>query len=160
MTTAAETKKRKGVAVPKVITKRWKAMVASAATSSDASAATSTNVGEEVAKNVGEGSGSIAARTGGDRSATSLDLGGDDLVDTALQGMGGALTTEPSVVVPMPSVLGDESSSSEGNGVGDGDSSSPREGEVTGICRRTDQFIRIQVQWQSASGRTVILEPI
>ena len=26
--------------------------------------------------------------------------------------------------------------------------------------RRTDQFIRIQVQWQSASGRTVILEPI
>ena len=27
-------------------------------------------------------------------------------------------------------------------------------------CRRTDQFIRIQVQWQSASGRTVILEPI
>ena len=27
-------------------------------------------------------------------------------------------------------------------------------------CRRTDQFIRIQVQWQSASSRTVILEPI
>ena len=29
-----------------------------------------------------------------------------------------------------------------------------------GFCRRTDQFIRIQVQWQSASGRTVVLEPI
>ena len=27
-------------------------------------------------------------------------------------------------------------------------------------CRRTDQFIRAQVQWQPASGRTVILEPI
>ena len=27
-------------------------------------------------------------------------------------------------------------------------------------CHRTDQFIRVQVQWQSASGRTVILEPI
>ena len=27
-------------------------------------------------------------------------------------------------------------------------------------CRRTDQFIRVQVQWQPASGRTVILEPI
>ena len=64
MTTAAETKKRKGVAVPKVITKRWKAMVSSAAASSDASAATSTNVGEEVAKNVGGGSGSVAARMG------------------------------------------------------------------------------------------------
>ena len=28
------------------------------------------------------------------------------------------------------------------------------------FCRRTDQFIRVQVQWQPASGRTVILEPI
>ena len=27
-------------------------------------------------------------------------------------------------------------------------------------CCRTDQFIRIQVQWQSAIGRTIILEPI
>ena len=27
-------------------------------------------------------------------------------------------------------------------------------------CRRTDQFIRAHVQWQPASGRTVILEPI
>ena len=27
-------------------------------------------------------------------------------------------------------------------------------------CRRTNQFIRAQVQWQPASGRTVILEPI
>ena len=27
-------------------------------------------------------------------------------------------------------------------------------------CRRTDQFIRVQVQWQPTSGRTVILEPI
>ena len=26
--------------------------------------------------------------------------------------------------------------------------------------RRTDQFIRVQVQWRPASGRTVILEPI
>ena len=29
-----------------------------------------------------------------------------------------------------------------------------------GHCRRTDQFIRVQVQWRPASGRTVILEPI
>ena len=27
-------------------------------------------------------------------------------------------------------------------------------------CRKTDQFIRAQVQWQSANGRTAILEPI
>ena len=26
--------------------------------------------------------------------------------------------------------------------------------------RRIDQFIRVQVQWQPASGRTIILEPI
>ena len=32
--------------------------------------------------------------------------------------------------------------------------------DVRKRCRRTDQFIRIQVQWQSASGCTVILEPI
>ena len=31
--------------------------------------------------------------------------------------------------------------------------------EVT-RCRRTDQIIRVQVQWRPASGRTVILEPI
>ena len=28
------------------------------------------------------------------------------------------------------------------------------------LCHRTDQFIRVQVQWQPASGRTVILGPI
>ena len=27
-------------------------------------------------------------------------------------------------------------------------------------CRRTDQFIRAQVQWQPASGRTIRFEPI
>ena len=31
---------------------------------------------------------------------------------------------------------------------------------LVGTCRRTDQFIRTQVQWRPASGRTVILEPI
>ena len=29
-----------------------------------------------------------------------------------------------------------------------------------GHCRRTDQFIRVQVQWHPARGRTIILEPI
>ena len=28
-----------------------------------------------------------------------------------------------------------------------------------GRCRRTDQFIRVQVQWRPTSGRTVILAP-
>ena len=28
------------------------------------------------------------------------------------------------------------------------------------FCHRADQFIKAQVQWQPASGRTVILEPI
>jgi len=35
-----------------------------------------------------------------------------------------------------------------------------RAARAQGHCRRTDQFIRVQVQWQPASGRTVILEPI
>ena len=35
-----------------------------------------------------------------------------------------------------------------------------REDGSDDICRRTDQFIRVQVQWQPASGHTVILELI
>ena len=31
---------------------------------------------------------------------------------------------------------------------------------INELCRRTDQFIRVQVQWRPTSGRTVILEPI
>ena len=64
------------------------------------------------------------------RSVASLDLDIDDLVDTALQGAGGGLTAEPSIVAPMPGILGDESSSSEGKGAGSGDASPPREGEA------------------------------
>ena len=40
-------------------------------------------------------------------------------------------------MAPMPSILGDETSSSKGNGVGGGDASPPREGEATGtgLCQ-------------------------
>ena len=69
--------------------------------------AASANDDDEVVKNIGGGSGSAAAGMGGERSATSLDLGGDDLVDTAQQGVGGGLAAELSAVVPMPDVLGD-----------------------------------------------------
>ena len=101
-----------------------------------ASAAASANDDEKVAENVGGGSSSVATGTGGERSAASLDLSGDDLVDTALQGMGGGLTAEPSIVAPMPGVLGDDSSGSEGKGTGNGDGSRPREGEAasTDLC--------------------------
>jgi len=99
--------------------------------------AVSANDEEEVAENIGGGSGSVAAGMRGERSAASLDLGGDDLADTTLQGTRGVLAAEPSTVAPMPGILGDESSSSKGDGVGDGDASLPKEGEVTGIglCR-------------------------
>ena len=74
---------------------------------------------------------------GGEVSAASLDLSGDDLVDTTLQAMGGGLTAEASTMTPMPDVLGDESSNSEGEGTGSGDVSSSREEEVTNTeCRR------------------------
>jgi len=139
----AEANKRKGVAAPKVITKRQKTVVASAAASTIASMAASANDDKEVAENVGGGSGSITARTGGEHSAASLDLGDNDLVDTALQGMGGGFTAEPSIVAPMLSVLGDESSSSEGEGAGSGDASLPREGEAasTDLRRPTTGLI-------------------
>ena len=81
---AMEAKKRKGVATPKVITKRWKTVATSATASIDASAAVSANDEEEVAENVGGGFSSVAAGMGGERSAASLDLGGNNLVDTAL----------------------------------------------------------------------------
>ena len=98
--------------------------------------ASSANDDEEVAENIGEGSSSAAARIAGELSAASMDLGGDNLVDTALQGAGGGLAAEPSVVAPMPGVLGDETSGSEGDGAGGGDASPPREGEAAGTGLR------------------------
>ena len=65
VTAMAEARKRKGPIVHK-------------------SVAASANDDEEVAENIGGGSGSTAARTGGERSAASLDFGGNNLVDTAL----------------------------------------------------------------------------
>lgn len=76
LTAVVEAKKRKGAAAPKVITKRRKTMAASAAASADASVAAFANDEEEVAKNVCRGSGSVVVGMAGERSATSLDLGG------------------------------------------------------------------------------------
>ena len=94
------------------------------------------NDDEEVAENVGGGSGSAVAGMGGKRSAASLDLGGDDLVDTALQGVGGGLAAERSAMASMPGVLGDETSISEGDGGGGGDASPSRDGECGGYNPR------------------------
>jgi len=136
VTDVAEARKRKGAIMPKVITKRRKSRDTSVAASANASMATSANDDDEVVEKVGGGSGSATARMGGERSTTYLDLGGDDLVDTALQVAGSGLAAEPSAVVPMPSVLGDETSGFEGNGGGVGDASPPREGEATGTGLR------------------------
>lgn len=112
-------------------------MAGSVAASADASVAASANNEEEVAKNVGGGSGSTAAGMRDDCSAASLDLGGDDFIETAFQGMGGGgSTAEPSVMAPMPDVLGDYSSGSEGEGTGDDDASPPREEDATSADRR------------------------
>lgn len=66
----------------------------------------------------------------GEHSAASLYLGGDNFVDIALQGMGGVPTAKVSVMAPMPSILGDDSSGSEGEGTGNGNASPSREGEA------------------------------
>ena len=71
----------------------------------------------------------------GEHSAASLDLGGDDFVDTALQGMGGGPSAEPSIVAPMPDILGDDSFGSEGEGTDSGDASPSREGEAASVDR-------------------------
>lgn len=59
----------------------------------------------------------MGARTEGERFAASIDLGGDNFVGTALHGMGGGPTAEPSAVAPMLGVLGDELSDSKGEGL-------------------------------------------
>ena len=84
ITIVVEARKRKGATAPKVTTKRQKTRAASATAFADAFAATFANDGQEVAENIGGGSGSVVARTEGERSAASLDLGGNDLVDTTL----------------------------------------------------------------------------
>jgi hypothetical protein len=91
---------------------------------------------DEVAENFSGGSGSIAAGTGGEHSVASLDLSGDDFVNTALQGMGGSPTIEPSVMASMPGVLGDDSSSSEGEGASGGNASPSKDAEADSMDRR------------------------
>jgi hypothetical protein len=122
-TAVEKAKKRKGAGRSKVISKKQKTLIAAAVASTDASAAASADGDEEVAENVGGDSGSVAVGTGSERSIASLYLGGDDFVDTALQGMGGGPSAEPFVMAPMPGVLGDDSSSSEDEGATDGHAS-------------------------------------
>ena len=130
-TAAAKAKKRKGTSTSKIISKRQKTTGTFAATSATASV----EADEEVVENAGGGLASVDVGMDGEHSTASLDLGGDDFVDTALQGMGGGPTAEPSVVVPMPSILGDDSSGTEGEGIGSGNASSSREGEAASVDR-------------------------
>ena len=69
-----------------------------------ASATASAKANEEVAENAGGGSASVGTEIETEHSAASVDLGGDNLAKTALQGMGGGPTAEPSIVAPMPGV--------------------------------------------------------
>jgi hypothetical protein len=100
---------------------------------------------DEVAENFSGGSGSIAAGTGGEHSVASLDLSGDDFVNTALQGMGGSPTIEPSVMASMPGVLGDDSSSSEGEGAGGGNASPSKDVEAD---TRTAAVLWLLLLWR------------
>lgn len=121
-TAMAEVKKRKGASGSKIVSKKQKTMTTSAATS--------TGIDEEVAQNIGGGSASVAASMEGEHSTTTADLGGDDFVQTALQGMGGGSTAEASTVAPMLAILSDESSSSKGEDNGCGDASPSKDAEV------------------------------
>jgi len=87
-------------------------------------------------ENVAGGSAS-GIRVEGEHSTASLDLGGDDFIQDALQGMGSRSATNPSIVAPMPGVLGDDSSNSEGQDIGGGSGArSPSDAAVGGTSRR------------------------
>jgi hypothetical protein len=72
----------------------------------------------------------------GEHSTASADLGGDDFVQITLVGTVGGATAEASVVAPIPGVLGDESSSSEGEDGGGGNASTPNHAEVESAGHR------------------------
>lgn len=147
MTAMAEAKKRNGTSTSKIISKRQKTMGASAATFT----ATSTEADEEVVENASGGSASMDVGMDGEHSATPLDLGGDHFVDTTLQGMGSGPTGEPSIMVPMPYVLGDDSFGSEGDGTNSGDASSLREGEAASAYRRRPSTGLLEVSEDEAN---------
>lgn len=63
------------------VTTKWRK---TRAASADASMAASAHAGEEIVENVSGGFASAAADSGGTHSAASLDLGGEDSVDTTI----------------------------------------------------------------------------
>jgi hypothetical protein len=98
--------------------------------------ATSADAEEEVVKNVARGSAS-GVGVEGEHSTASLDLGSDDFIQDALQGMVVVPVADPSITAPMPDVLGDDSSKSEGEDIGGGGGArSPSDAEVGGTSRR------------------------
>jgi hypothetical protein len=86
-TAAAESKKRRGAGTAKAISKKRKIGAASTIAF--------TGTAEEVAKSVHRGSASAAVGIEGEHSTPSVDLGGDDFVETALGGMGYGSTLSP-----------------------------------------------------------------
>ena len=105
-TTTTASKKRRGTGAAKAVSKKRKIRAASAIAS--------TGTGEDAMESVHGGSTSVAAGMEGDHSIAFANLGGDDFVQAALGGMGASSAAELFVLVPMPDVLGDDSSSSEG----------------------------------------------
>ena len=62
-------------------------------------------------------------------------------------------------MVPMPSVLGDETLGSEGDGAGDGDASLPREGETTGTGLRRPMAGLDEVSEDEAKASSLVASP-
>jgi hypothetical protein len=75
----------------------------------------------------------MVVSTEGNPSVAFVDLGGDGFVDAALQGMSGPAATKAIEVEPIPNVLGDDSSSSEGGGDDVGEEALP--GEHCGLAK-------------------------
>jgi hypothetical protein len=126
-TTALESKKRRGSDVAKAVSKKRKIGATSVVAS--------TRTREDAMKSVHGGSTSTAVSMQGEHFAAFADLKGDDFVQTALAGMVGGATAEASIVAPIPGVLGDELSSSEGEDGGGGNAYAPNDAEVESLGR-------------------------
>lgn len=161
VTAAVESKKRKGADVSKAIGKRQKTgpsvVAISTAASATSSVEASADTYEGVAENVGRGPTLVGADTEW-RFFASRDLGRDQMEGGTLCEVGDMSRPEPSAAVPMPGVLGDDLSSSEGEeDVGDGGALAPEDaGTGDTSCRRAAGASVVEISEDEAVSRSPV----
>lgn len=134
----AESRKRKAAGVPKVVSKRWKSTRSSKAASA-----------KEVAENAPVGSAAVPTSAEAGQSVASAAGGDEDLMPSALQGLGDDTILGAPDVVPMPSMFSDggDSSNSEDDEVdaggataSDSDEAASAEGAQSAKAPHLEEF--------------------